>query len=111
MEKYTRMSGIFGAMSGDLEQVRVWVEALVGTPSEAHESSDRGGDYYLFTGEHGEEIHVMKNEDVYDGEPIVDADAKWQIVVTIDEAPSDSKWLAALSGAATQLERLSLKEY
>lgn len=111
MESYTKKCATFGAMSDDLEQVRTWVEVIVGTPAAAHESSDRGGDYYLFTGDQGEELHVMRNADVYDGEPLVDADPKWAIVVTLDDVPSDSTWWVALGAAIEQFELISHRDY
>jgi hypothetical protein len=85
-----------GVKTSDLEEGRRWVEVATGLSAEPRESSDRGGDYYAFYGQHGEHLRIVTNEDVYDGEPVTSAPSSWKIVLQIEEAESTSLFLEPL---------------
>ncbi|MFA5951351.1 MAG: hypothetical protein WC807_13815 [Hyphomicrobium sp.] len=109
-EEQGRLYSIFGANSSSLEEVRSWVEEFSGATGEEDESDGLGGVYYTFTSKN-EEIRVIKNEDVYDGEPVVDAGSEWKIVVTLAGPSTDTAWLEALKKATERFTPLLTEPY
>ena len=78
----------FGVQTVDIEVARTWVEKATALNSEARESSDLGGNYYLFTSVAGERLKVISNRDVYDNEPIVSGCDSWKVVVVAEDVTS-----------------------
>lgn len=110
-DRLNRIEATFGAKSDELEEVRGWIEDAFGVAAEARESTHRGGDYYLFAADDGTNVFVMKNADLYDDEPVVDAGPEWKIVVSLEAAPAHSQWFLLLNSASAQFERISLTDY
>lgn len=59
----------YSVKAQDLEEARAWIGETTGLEAEARESSYWGGDYYLFETSAGEELKLINNVDIYDGEP------------------------------------------
>jgi hypothetical protein len=94
-----------------LELARSLIERATGLAAEGRESSYWGGDYYRFEGGAGEELKLFKNQDIYDGEPIIGNSADWTIALLVEDAETDSPVLQALARAPEHFEKMSEKTY
>lgn len=107
----TRLSVLFGVKSADLEEARFWVEAATGVTGEARESSQRGGDYYRFPAFdlatcECEYMKLMSNRDIYDGEPVCEAPARWRLALEVEYTRRDSPALRGLERDTTHFKKL-----
>jgi hypothetical protein len=100
------MTTIFGVKASDVEQAYLWVEAATSLTAEARESSDWGGNYYLFTGQDGERVKLLSNRDIYDDEPVVDGCDGWKIVLLLESVPESSSILQGLERDRLHFQKL-----
>jgi hypothetical protein len=101
------ISVLYSVKTDDIEEARAWVEAATGLVAEGRESSFWGGDYYAFQGNAGEELKVITNRDLFDGELIIGDDPAVLIGLIVDEAEPDSALLGALNHAPDKFAKLS----
>ncbi len=80
----------FGVKTNDVEEAALWVAQTTGLIGVARESSDKGGNYYSFDSPDHEELWVVSNRDVYDGEPVIDGADDWKIAIMIWNASERS---------------------
>lgn len=100
------MPVLFGVKSTNLEESARWVEQAIGLTAEPRESISFGGDYYGFSGLHGEIVRLLVNKDVYDGEPVVAGADSWIVVVTLENAPDNSPLTKSLIADAQHFQML-----
>jgi hypothetical protein len=102
---------IFGVKTEDIEQAREWVETATGLEAEGRESSERGGDYYLFAASEDEEIYLVSNVDIYDGEPIYTESDEWLVAVSLEGTTKKSPVFRGLEAATEHFVKLKEKTY
>lgn len=107
MPKYAE----FGIKTEDLEEARAWVERATGLAAEARESTQSGGDYYLFEGKDREEIRVLRNRDLYDDEPVIGHADDWEFALTIEDPSGESPIFGALENASEHFEKVAEETY
>jgi hypothetical protein len=107
MAKYA----VFGVRASDLEEARARVEKVTGLEAEARESSNLGGDYYLFAGKNDEEVRVLRNRDLHDDEPVVENADEWEFALTIEDPTGESEISGSLESASEHFEKLSEETY
>lgn len=100
------MEVVFGVKTGDLEQAREWVERATGLEARPRDSSDLGGDYYRFMGQGDEEILLVSNTDIYDGEPIFTETNEWKIAIALVETKRESPVFRGLESNTDQFVKL-----
>lgn len=100
------MDVVFGVKTDDIEQAREWVTHATGLKAEGRDSSHLGGDYYLFRGEGDEEIQLVSNVDIYDGEPIFTETNEWKIAMSLVETKRGSLVLRGLENATDHFVKL-----
>ncbi len=77
-------------MGAVVKEAAPWVAQATGLIPLAHESSDKGGDYYAFDGPDHSHMWLVRNRDVYDAEPVVSFADEWEIAILLQEARPDS---------------------
>lgn len=82
------------------------MEQATGLTSEARESISLGGDYYSFKGLNGEQLSLLVNKDVYDGEPVVTGADSWPVVLMLDSVQEKSQVVQSLLADAQHFRRL-----
>lgn len=101
----------YSVKAQDLEEARAWVWETTGLEAEARESSYWGGDYYLFGTSAGEELKLINNVDIYDGEPVVGDLPDWKIALLFNGPDPASPVLQLLEKNADRFVKLSEAEY
>lgn len=106
------MNVVFGAKTDDIEQAREWVERATGLKSRERESVELGGEYYSFDGKsEDEEIWLICNVDIYDGEPIFTETLDWKVAARLIGTNSQSPVLRGLEQATDHFVKLEEKTY
>ena len=105
------MNLVFGVKTDDLEEAREWVERATALKAEAGESVELGDDYYLFRGDGDEQIRLISNVDIYDGEPIFTETLDWKVAARLIGTNSQSPVLRGLEQATDHFEKLEEVTY
>lgn len=84
------MNFSFGVRARDVEEAAPLVAKATGLVAVARESSDKGGDYYSFSGPDHSKLWLVRNRDVYDDEPVISHADDWEIAILLQEARPDS---------------------
>lgn len=100
---------VFGVKTDDIETARVWIEKATGLTAEGRESSELGGDYYLFESSDEEELSVVNNVDLYDGEPILTSTPEWKVALRLEGTTKESPILRGLESAPDRFVKLKQK--
>jgi hypothetical protein len=101
---------MYGVKANTLDEANALVQMVTGEISVGCESGNHG-DYYRFGSYLAENIRVIQNEDMYDGETAVDGADDWKLVVILERSNPDSKYLAALDSAPTTFVKLKSETY
>jgi hypothetical protein len=101
---------IYGVKAESLDEVNDLVQKATGEISIGREN-DCYGDYFRFGKFQGENIVVIFNEDMYDGEPVFLEAVGWKYVVILEESNPESQYFAALESAPTTFVKLKSETY
>lgn len=106
------MNVVFGVKTDDIEQAREWVVRATGLKSRERDSVELGGDYYSFGGnDKDEEIWLISNVDIYDGEPIFTETGDWKVAARLMGTNCQSPVLRGLQQATEHFEKLEEVTY
>jgi hypothetical protein len=101
---------MYGVKAESLDEANALVEKVTGEKSIGCENSNHG-DYYRFGSYLAENIEVIQNEDMYDGEPAFIEAEVWKFIVILVNSSPESKYLAALDSAPTTFVKVKSQTY
>jgi hypothetical protein len=101
---------VFGVRASNLDEANAIVQKVM--PTEGLDCDNGNyGRYFRYGHFLSEKLKVLKNEDIYDGEPVVAEANSWKFVALLEGAEPDSKFLAALNSRPDEIVKIYVKTY